>query len=421
MLALDFIRQNKEIVSAGLKAKGYNINIEKFLSMDEERRHLILEVERLRSEKNKATEKISILKKEGRDASGILEEMKELTERIKKIDSDLSEKDTFVKEQLLFIPNIPNKDVPIGDETCNKEVRSWGKIPKFKFEPKCHDELGENNGFLDFKRASKITGSGFIIFKDKGAKLERALINYMLDVHTNKHKYQEVSPPFIVNSSSMTGTGQLPKMHQDMYKIEEEDLYLVPTAEVPVTNIYRNEVLQEDDLPLSFAAYTPCFRKEAGAYGKDTKGMSRVHQFDKVELVRFVHPDNSYEELEKLLLHAEYILQSLGLHYRVVILASGDLSFSAAKCYDIEVWAPGMKKYLEVSSCSNFEDFQSRRMSIKFKPKSGGKPEFIHTLNGSGVALARLFISFIETYQQQDGKIKIPGILRPYLGGIKYI
>ena len=219
----------------------------------------------------------------------------------------------------------------------------------------------------------------------------------------------------------MTGTGQLPKMHQDMYKIEEEDLYLVPTAEVPVTNIYRNEVLQEDDLPLSFAAYTPCFRKEAGAYGKDTKGMSRVHQFDKVELVRFVHPDNSYEELEKLLLHAEYILQSLGLHYRVVILASGDLSFSAAKCYDIEVWAPGMKKYLEVSSCSNFEDFQSRRMSIKFKPKSGGKPEFIHTLNGSGVALARLFISFIETYQQQDGKIKIPGILRPYLGGIKYI
>ena len=413
MLDLKFIRQNVEIVKQGLKAKSSDFDLDHFLSLDEERRKILLVVEELKAERNKASDTIAKLKKENKDASDLLEQMKNIGTKIKALDDELAVKETEFKHLQLLIPNMPNKEVPVGGADANKEVKVWGKKPEFSFEPKPHWDIAEDLDIIDFKRASKISGAGFILFKNWAAKLERVLINYMLDIHTLKHGYTEVSPPFMVSGATMTGTGQLPKLEKDMYKIEGEDLYLIPTAEVPVTNIFRNEVLEEKDLPSSFVAYTPCFRKVAGAYGKDTRGMIRVHQFDKVELVRFVNPEKSYQELELLLSHAEYILQSLGLHYRVLMLASGDMSFAAAKCYDIEVWAPGQNRYLEVSSCSNFEDFQARRMSIKYKSKT--KTELVHTLNGSGVALPRLVIALLETYQQKDGTIKLPEVLQKFI------
>jgi seryl-tRNA synthetase len=320
-------------------------------------------------------------------------------------------------KSLLVIPNIPHSSVPVGDAFCKKTVRSWGELPKFDFKPASHIELSQHLDIIDFGRAAKITGSNFILYKGWGARLERALINFMLDLHIKKHGYTEVFPPFLVNRQSMTGTGQLPKLEEDMYRLKDDDLFLIPTAEVPVTNIFRDEILNEDDLPIYYTAYTACFRREAGSYGKDTKGLIRVHQFDKVELVKFVKPENSYNELEKLVLDAEDVLQLLGLPYRVAMLATGDLSFAASICYDLEAYAAGIDLWLEVSSCSNFESFQAKRANIKFRRKDTKKLDFVHTLNGSGIALARTVVAILENYQQKDGSVVIPQALRPYLDG----
>ncbi|MBU1887643.1 MAG: serine--tRNA ligase, partial [Candidatus Omnitrophica bacterium] len=314
------------------------------------------------------------------------------------------------------IPNILHESLPKGGPEANKEIRKWGERVKFDFNPKSHIELGQELDILDFPRSSKIAGTGFCVFKGLGAQLERALINFMLDLHTREHGYKEIFPPFLVNRASMTGTGQLPKLEEDMYRLKDDDLFLIPTAEVPVTNLHRDEVLEEEELPICYAAYTACFRREAGSYGKDTKGLMRVHQFDKVELVKFVRPETSYEELEKLLSNAEEVLKRLNLSYRVVMLATGDISFAAAKCYDIETWAPGIEKNLEVSSCSNFTDFQARRANIKYRPGDRKKLEYVHTLNGSGIAMARTIIAIMENYQEKDGSILIPDVLRPYMG-----
>jgi seryl-tRNA synthetase len=421
MLDLKFIRENKDLVEQGIKNKGYDCNLDELIELDEQRRELLVKAETLKADRNKASDEIGVLKKEGKDISPKIGDLKELSDNIKDFDEKIANIEKNIKLRSLYIPNIPNEEVPIGDESANKEIKTWGEKPVYDFTPKTHVEIAEELDIIDFKRAVKISGAGFALYKKQGAKLERALINFMLDLHVEEHGYTEVSPPFVVNSETMTGTGQLPKMADDMYKLENDDLYLVPTAEVPVTNIFRNEILEQKDLPLGFCAYTPCFRKEAGAYGKDTRGLIRMHQFDKVELVRFVDPEKSYDELELLLSHAETVLQKLGLHYRVIILASKDLSFSAAKCYDIELWAPGQNAYLEVSSCSNFENFQARRMSIRFKDKTTNKTEFVHTINGSGLALARLVVAILEVYQQADGKIKIPDALKPYLNNKEFL
>jgi len=347
---------------------------------------------------------------------------------MKKISASIGELEPVVKkienqlhELLIVLPNLPNASVPVGSIKNNKEVRSWGEIKKLDFKPKSHIEIAENLDIIDFKRAAKLSGSNFILYKNEGARLERALFNFMLDLHTSEHGYQEVLPPYLVNTASMTGTGQLPKMQEDMYKVCEDDLYLIPTAEVPVTNMHRDEILKEEDLPIRYAAYTACFRREAGSYGKDTRGLVRVHQFDKVELVKFVKPQTSYGELEELVGNAEKVLQLLGLPYRVIMLASGDLSFAAAKCYDLEAYSAGLDAWLEVSSCSNFESFQARRSNIRFKGKETKKATLVHTLNGSGVALARTMIAILENYQTKDGDVIIPEVLHPYMGAIKKI
>jgi len=341
--------------------------------------------------------------------------MKEISSQIDGLEGKLKEIDDQLAKLILTLPNIPHASIPRGDPTCNKIVRSWGEAPKFDFKPVTHVEICQNLDIIDFPRATKITGTNFILYKGWGAKLERALINFMLDLHTRKHGYTEIFPPFLVNRASMTGTGQLPKLEEDMYRLKDDDLFLIPTAEVPVTNIFRDEVLDEEKLPIYYSAYTACFRREAGSYGKDTKGLTRVHQFDKVEMVKFVQPETSYDELEKLVGNAEAVLQALGLPYRVVLLATQDLSFASSKCYDLEAYAAGVDKWLEVSSCSNFEDFQARRANIRFKNKSTKKTGFVHTLNGSGVALARTVICILENYQQADGSVIIPEVLRPYL------
>ncbi|MFH1646057.1 MAG: serine--tRNA ligase, partial [Candidatus Omnitrophota bacterium] len=345
-----------------------------------------------------------------------------VSQKIKEIDIKVGGLDEKIKNYVLLIPNIPHNSVPVGpDARSNKLVKEWGKEAKFNFTPQDHLKIGEQLGILDIPRATKLSGSGFSLFLGQGSRLVRALINFMLDLHTERHGYKEVWPPALVNRDSMTGTGQLPKLEEDMYKLKDDDLFLIPTAEVPVTNIHRNDVLNEDELPLYYTAYTPCFRREAGSYGKDTKGLSRLHQFDKVEMVKFVKPENSYDELEKLLLNAEKVLRLLGLRYRVMILSTGDISFAAAKCYDIELWAPGSNMWFEVSSCSNFEDFQSRRANIKYQNTETGKLNFVHTLNGSGVAFARLIIAILENYQQKDGSVLVPKVLRRYMGGQKVI
>jgi seryl-tRNA synthetase len=362
------------------------------------------------------------MKREGKNPEEEIKRMRELSQRISDQDRQRKKLEQDIQKLLLSIPNLPHPSVPVGaDESCNVAIRSWGENPEFDFEPRPHWEIGKILDILDFPRASKVAGSGFLMLKGRGAKLQRALINFMLDIHTKKHGYQEVLPPFLSNRACMTGTGQLPKLEEDMYLLENDDLFLIPTAEVPVTNLHREEILNRDDLPLYYCAYTACFRREAGAYGKDTRGMIRVHQFDKVELVKFVKPETSYQELESLTQNAEEILQLLGLPYRVRALCTGDLSFAAAKCYDIEVWASGLNNYLEVSSCSNYEDFQARRMSIKYREKPDAKPHLVHTLNGSGVALPRTVIALLENYQTKKGTVKIPQVLRPYMDGIEEI
>ncbi|MCK5708693.1 MAG: serine--tRNA ligase [Candidatus Aureabacteria bacterium] len=422
MLDMHFIRENSEAVKKGCRAKNTQTDIDHLLVLDEEKRSLLVQVEEKKHERNSASKEIGVLKREGKDAGDILDKMKKLSDEIKEADEIVVSRGKEIYEIMIRIPNLPHESTPVGkDASFNKEIMSWGEKRTFDFKPKPHDEIGENLDILDIKRASKITGSGYALFKGAGALLERALINLMIDVHVEDHGFKEIAPPFIVNRKSMFGTGQIPKMEEDMYDLEDKKFFLIPTAEVPVTNIHRDEILQEDKLPVRYVAYTPCFRREAGSYGKDTSGITRVHQFDKVELVKFVKPEDSYKEHEELLKCSEKILKILKLPYRVLLLASGDISFAAAKCYDIEVWSPGLDRYLEVSSCSNFEDFQARRANIRFKRKSKNKTEFVHTLNSSGVALPRTFIAILENYQNEDGSVTIPDALIPYMRGMKRI
>lgn len=417
MLDLRFIRENADLVKKALVDRNSKLNLDDLIEIDDSRRKILSELEDFRAQKNKANDEISVLLKEKKDPKEKIFSMKEISGKIDILESGLKGLQKELETVLLTIPNIPHSSLPRGDASNNQVVRSWGEKRQFDFTPLSHIELCQNLDIVDFNRAAKLTGSNFILYKGWGAKLERALINFMLDLHTKEHGYTEIFPPFLVNRASMTGTGQLPKLEEDMYKLKDDDLFLIPTAEVPVTNIFRDEILNEDSLPIYYTAYTACFRREAGSYGKDTKGLMRVHQFDKIEMVKFVKPETSYDELEKLVNNAEKVLQLLGLAYRVVMLSSQDLSFSASKCYDLEAYAPGVDKWLEVSSCSNFEDFQARRANIKFRRNDTKKTEFVNTLNGSGVALARTVIAILENYQQKDGSIIIPGVLRPYLDG----
>ena len=418
MLDIKLIRENADAVKKGLSKRdpAFAGAIDSIRKLDEDRRRIIVETETLKNQRNVASREIGQIKSKGQDASSAMAAMKKVGDDIATLDQKLREMDEKVHRELLLLPNLPHDSVPAGDGLANREIRTWGKKRKFEFKPKPHWELGENLGILDFKGAAKITGSGFVSFRKQGARLERALIQLMLDIHTRDHGYMEISPPYLINEASMIGTGQLPKFAVDMYGLKDDPLYLAPTAEVPLTNLHREEILKEEQLPIRYCAYTPCFRREAGSAGKDTRGMIRVHQFDKVELVKIVHPGHSYDELEQLLLNAETILHILNLHYRVILLSSGDMGFGAAKCYDIEVWCPGIDAYQEVSSCSNFEAFQARRMNLRYKG-GDGKNHFCHTLNGSGTALARLFIALLENGQQADGTIVLPDALKPYWGG----
>ena len=422
MLDIKRIRKDPELVKTQLAKRHGDFGIDDVLALDEKRRNILVKVEEMKAKQNQVSKEIPKMKKEGKDASQLLKEMKELSEEVKKLDGEVKDIDNELKNALLRIPNIPNEKVSVGKtDEDNVEVRKWGEPTKFDFEPKAHWDLGVNLDIFDFERASKITGARFTVFKDKGALLERALINFMLDLHTVDQDYTEIAPPFMVNRDSMTGTGRLPKFEIDAFSIPSKDYFLVPTAEVPVTNLHRDEILTEEMLPVYYTAYTPCFRQEAGSAGRDTRGLIRNHQFDKVELVKFVKPEGSYDELDKLTNDAEEVLKKLGLPYRVVLLCSGDLGFSSAMTYDIEVWMPSYNRYVEISSCSNFEDFQARRANIRFRRSDTGKPEFVHTLNGSGLAVGRASAAIVENYQQEDGSILIPEALRPYMRGLEVI
>ncbi len=419
MLDIRLIRENPDLVKAGIAKKNDSIDIDQVLNLDHKRRDIIREVERLKAERNKATGEIAKKKKAGESAEDAIAAMRQLGNRIKALDDDLREIEKQTNDLLVWIPNIPHATVPVGGEEDAEVVREWGEIVEPGFEVLPHWEIGEKLGILDLPAAAKVSGSGFYLLMGLGARLQRALISYMLDMHI-EDGFTEIAAPYLVTGNSMFGTGQLPKMAEDMYRIENDDLYLIPTAEVPLTNIYKQQIIRHEDLPVRFVGHTPCFRREAGAAGKDTRGMIRVHQFDKVEMVEIVRPENSYDELESLTAQAEKVLQGLKIPYRVAVLASGDLSFAAAKCYDIELWAAGVKKYLEISSISNFEDFQARRMNCRFRDEDK-KVRFPHTLNGSGVALARLIPAILENYQNQDGTITVPDVLRPYMGGVEKI
>lgn len=421
MLDIKFIRDNRDLVKEGIKSKNNKIDIDEVLALDDERRKLLTEVEALKADRNKANNEISAFMKDKKNPKEIIDRMKAVSQKITELDAKVGDVDQKIEKIVYLIPNIPDKSVPIGSPEANKIVKSWGENPKFNFKPKTHMQIAEILNIISFGVAAKITGSNFVLFMGAGSRLQRALINFMLDMHTKKHGYREVLPPFLVNRRSMTGTGQLPKFEEDMYKLQEEDLFLIPTAEVPVTNIHASEILEEEKLPIRYTAYSACFRREAGSYGKDTKGLIRVHQFDKVELVKFVTPETAYDELEKLLIDAEEVLQALKIPYRVKLLASGDMSFAAAKCYDIELYAAGVDSYLEVSSCSCFTDFQARRANIRYRQKDTKKISFVHTLNGSGVALARLVVAILENYQNEDGTVNVPEVLVPYMDGVKKI
>jgi len=422
MLDLKFIRSNLDSVKEMLKSRGDDLDISVFESLDKERRERLTILEELRYRRNRVSEEISVMKKRGEDASQIIAEMKKVSTEIKERETELTGIMDQVNNLIMIIPNIPHESVAIGeDEKDNPVIRKWGEIRKMDFEPLPHWEIGERLNILDFACASKLAGSRFALYRGAGALLERALINFMLDIHTKEHDYTEILPPFMVNSACMTGTGSLPKFKEDLFKIEGWDLYLIPTAEVPVTNIHREEILKEEELPIYYVAYTPCFRSEAGSYGKDTRGLIRQHQFNKVELVKFSKPEDSYTELEKLTKNAEEILRRLELPYRVVSLCTGDLGFSSAKTYDLEVWLPGQNLYREISSCSNFCDFQARRAGIRFKKKGVSGTELVHTLNGSGLAVGRTLLAILENYQQNDGRVVIPEALRSYMGGMEDI
>ncbi|MFW5873696.1 MAG: serine--tRNA ligase [Bacillota bacterium] len=423
MLDLKFIRENPDLVKDSLTKRKLNPElVDDFLEYDDKRRDILYEVEQLRHKRNVASEKIGQLKRAGEDVQPMISEMKDVSDRIKTFENELDEVEKNVNSIRLEIPNIPHEDVPVGDnEEENELIRKWGEPREFDFDFKPHWELGEELDILDFERGTKVTGSRFTFLKGAGARLERALINFMLDYHRENHNYKEIFPPFIANKDSMTGTGQLPKFAADMFKLENEDYYLIPTAEVPITNLYREEILDIDDLPIYHSAYSACFRAEAGAHGRDTRGIIRQHQFNKVEMVKFVTPESSYDELEKITNDAEDILQALELPYRVVRLCSGDLGFSAAMTYDLEVWLPAYDTYREISSCSNFEDYQARRAGLRYRPDPDSQTRYLHTLNGSGLAIGRTVAAILENYQNQDGTVKIPEVLKPYLGGMDKI
>ncbi|HUV37554.1 MAG TPA: serine--tRNA ligase [Patescibacteria group bacterium] len=421
MLDRKLIRNEPDRVREGIKKKGVDFDLDSFLALDGRMRELIQETEKLKHDRNVASQEISTLKKEKGDAADAIERMQKTAKRIKEIDRELKEMSAALDEQALAIPNIPHESVPYG--TCpdhNVEIRRWGEIVEPPQKPQPHWEIGEKLGILDLAGGARLSGRGFVVLRGDGARLARALVNFMLDIH-HRQGYEELSVPYVVSRDCMIGTGQLPKLEEDMYSCEKDDLFLIPTAEVPVTNLHRNDILDGDDLPIKYTAFSPCFRREAGSYGQDTRGLIRVHQFDKVEMVKFVRPEDSYEELEKLLDDAVEILQILKIPYRVIELCSTDLSFSAAKCYDIETYATGTGRWLEVSSCSNFEDFQARRANIRFKRDKADKPEFVHTLNGSGLALPRIIATILEINQTPTGKVRIPEALVPYMGGTEFL
>jgi len=412
---LSFFRSNLELIADRLSTRGFKLDVEQFRELDRRRREALTQAERLRAERNKRSEQISLLRRQGADTSSQQQEVREIGSQIAALEEKAKQLDEEFRQLLAGVPNLPHESVPVGASSAdNVEVRRWGTPRQFDFTPKAHWDLGPELGILDFERAAKITGARFAVYWGLGAKLERALINFMLDVHTREHGYTEVLPPFLINSASLFGTGQLPKFAGDLFKCEGYDFWLAPTAEVPVTNLYRDETLEADALPIKLCAYTPCFRSEAGSYGRDVRGIIRQHQFQKVELVKFARPEQSYQELETLTADAENILERLGLPYRRVVLCTGDTGFSSAKTYDIEVWLPGLNEYKEISSCSNFEAFQARRASIRYR-SAGGKAEFVHTLNGSGLAVGRTWLAIVENYQQKDGSIVVPEALRPYL------
>jgi len=422
MLDIKFIRDNPEIVRDSFEKRGTEFDLDELLRLEQDRRDLLFEVEQLKRERNESSEEIARLKKENKDAADAINRMRKVADKIKGLDEKVRDKESAVRDLLLVIPNVPHETVPEGpDESFNREERRWGEPRKFSFEPKDHADIGEQLGILDFERGARLSKARFTVSIGMGAKMERALINFMLDIQTGEHGYREVLPPFLVNADTMTGTGNLPKFAEDLFKCENYDLYLVPTAEVPVTNIHKGEILDGDLLPILYTAYTPCFRSEAGSYGKDTRGLMRQHQFNKVELVRICKPEASYDELERLVADAEEILKRLELPYRVVTLSTGDMGFAAAKTYDIEVWMPGQGRYREISSCSNCTDFQARRANMRFRRESRSKPEFVHTLNGSGLAIGRTLVAILENYQEADGTVTVPQALRPYLNGIDKI
>ena len=422
MLDIKLLRDQLDQVKERVGTRGTKVDWEEFAVVDLERREALVKWERMKEKKNQLSGEIGKLKKSGRDATSLMQEVEQLSQAIREGEGPLAEMEKRFERVMLWIPNLPHPSVPLGTGAeGNKEVRRWGELPRFDFSPKNHWEIGEELGILDFARAAKIAASRFALYYGQGALLERALINFMLDLHTRERGYQEVIPPILVNRETMTGTGQLPKFEEDLFRTADPDLFLVPTAEVPLTNIHREEVLNQEDLPIGYVAYTPCFRREAGSYGQDVRGLIRLHQFNKVELVKLTQPGNSYEELEKMVADAEEVLQRLKLPYRVVELCTGDLGFASAKTYDLEVWLPGQDTYREISSCSNCEDFQARRAQIRYRPEKKGKAVFVHTLNGSGLAVGRTVVAVLENYQQKDGTVVVPEVLRPYMGGIERI
>jgi seryl-tRNA synthetase len=422
MLDVKLLREDLTRVRERLASRGIEIAWDEFVYLDQQRRDALARIEKLKERKNRLSGEIGKVKKSGGDATALMGEVEEVSETIRQGQEPLAEIEARFEKLMLTMPNLPEPSVPAGRSAAeNREVRRWRDPPQFDFPAKNHWDIGEELGILDFTRAAKIAGARFALYKDAGARLERALINFMLDLHTQKHGYREVLPPFLVNRDAMTGTGQLPKFEEDLFRVSEPDFFLIPTAEVPVTNIHREEMLEREQLPIRYVAYTPCFRREAGSYGQDVRGLIRQHQFNKVELVKFTEPEHSYDELDKLVIDAETVLQQLQLPYRVVELCTGDLSFAAAKTYDLEVWLPGQSTYREISSCSNFEDFQARRAQIRYRKETKGKPIFVHTLNGSGLAVGRTLVAVLENYQQKDGSVVIPEVLRSYMGGLERI
>jgi len=422
MLDVKLMRENLDEVKTRMATRGAEIDWNEFVAVDRERREALANIERLKEKKNRLSGEIGKIKKNAGDATALMRDVEEVSEDIRIAEGPLAEIEARFEQFMLTLPNLPNPGVPVGKNADdNKEIRRWGDLPKFAFEPKNHWDIGEELGILDFERAAKIAGARFAVYRDAGARLERALINFMLDLHTQEHAYKEMIPPALVNRTALIGTGQLPKFEEDLFRLAQGEYFLIPTAEVPLTNLHRDEMIEREDLPIKYVAYTPCFRSEAGSYGKDVRGLIRLHQFNKVEMVKFTEPETSYDELESMVRNAEEVLKRLKIPYRVVELCTGDLGFGSAKTYDLEVWVPGQNTYREISSCSNCEDFQARRANIRYRKENKGRPIFVHTLNGSGLAVGRTLVAVLENYQQKDGSVVIPDALRSYMGGLERI